>query len=145
MISNPKTQGSKMVNIRKAFHVLSKRPEIDARLLNREFDIQEGRGITVRALLRNMKKAYRNVNKTFSASRLAIPNSPISTTIRSQISGTRLSATKRSVEEANSSYANEPHVVNPQEYYAEPAPTEKKRMLIPTKRTSDYAIYQSLS
>lgn len=69
IIAKPKTKGSKTVNIRKAFQALSKRPEVDARLLNREEDILEGKGPTIRALLRSMKRAYRSLAKCPSASK----------------------------------------------------------------------------
>lgn len=63
VILKPKTNASKLVNIRKSLAVLAKQPGVNPHLLHIEDRIIAGHGETIRQLLLSIKTAYKFVNK----------------------------------------------------------------------------------
>jgi hypothetical protein len=63
IILKPRTNASKMVNIRKCLNTIAKRPNLNPHLLHIEDKILAGEGETIRKLLRNIKDAYKFMNK----------------------------------------------------------------------------------
>jgi hypothetical protein len=63
VILKPKTNASKLVNIRKSLAVMAKQPGVNPYLLHIEDKIIAGHGDTIRQLLFSIKSAYRFVNK----------------------------------------------------------------------------------
>ena len=59
----PKTNASKLVNIRKFIHILAKRPGVNPHFLNIEDRILNGEGCIIRELLWNIRDAYKFMNK----------------------------------------------------------------------------------
>lgn len=69
VIVKPRTNASRMVNIRKCLNVLSKRPGVNPHYLHCEDKILAGDGPTVRKLLSSIKEAYKFVNKCIAKPR----------------------------------------------------------------------------
>ena len=59
----PKTNASKLVNIRKLLQILAKRPGVNPHFLNIEDCILNGEGHIIRELLWNIRDAYKFMNK----------------------------------------------------------------------------------
>ena len=63
LILKPRTNASKVVNIRKCLNALSKRPGVNPHLLHIEDKILAGDGETIRRLLVSIRDGYRFMNK----------------------------------------------------------------------------------
>ena len=63
LILKPKTNASKVVNIRKCLNALSKRPGVNPHYLHIEDKILAGDGDTIRKLLVSMREGYKFMNK----------------------------------------------------------------------------------
>lgn len=63
VILKPRTNASKIVNIRKGLNVLSKRPATNPHFLHIEDKILAGDGETIRKLLANIRESYKFMNK----------------------------------------------------------------------------------
>lgn len=59
----PKTNASRLVNIKKALNTLAKQPGVNPHMLYIEDKILAGDGETIRQLLLNIKNAYRFISK----------------------------------------------------------------------------------
>jgi hypothetical protein len=70
LIVKPKTNASKLVNIRKALQVLAKRPGVNPHSLYIDDKILSGDGAAIRDLLFNVRDAYRFMNKCLSRSNM---------------------------------------------------------------------------
>lgn len=66
VIQKPRTNASRMVNIRKCMNVLTKRPGVNPHYLHCEDKIMAGDGLTIRKILSSIKDAYKFTNKVVS-------------------------------------------------------------------------------
>ena len=63
VIWKPRTNASGMVNVRKCFNILSKKPGVNPHNLYCEDKILAGDGLTIRKVLSNIKDAYKFAGK----------------------------------------------------------------------------------
>ena len=63
VILKPRTNASKIVNIRKCLNMLAKRPTTNPHFLHIEDRILAGDGDKIRKLLMNIREAYKFMNK----------------------------------------------------------------------------------
>ncbi len=63
IILKPRTNASKVVNIRKCLNTLSKRPNVNPHLLHIEDKILAGDGETIKRLLVSIREGYRFMNQ----------------------------------------------------------------------------------
>jgi len=118
LILKPKTNASKVVNIRKCLNALSKRPGVNPHYLHIEDKILAGDGDTIRKLLVSMREGYKFMNKCIQ--RTQSPSS--SRYIEESMRGIR--SERKTPEKWTLFRPQENYVLNP---------TERKAAIIPPK------------
>jgi len=114
IIVKPKTNASKLVNIRKCLQLLAKRPGVNPHYLNIEDRILNGEGQIIRDLLWNIREAYKFINKCLTKN---------NTSRGASIMNSNEKRGKRS-DDVKVYMPEESYILNPE---------ERKRMIVPAK------------